>query len=174
VGEQTGGFKKLLINLKDRVNQMDRFLRGFIVGVAADALKDALNLFSYYVLHLSKLRYADFISVLLLGHKINNTPDFIMSQILELGYAGTIGVLFIFFAYQTSNKRLLWFKGIFFGETAFLFAYALGSFFKIPHIYKVSAGTAISQFITSGIYGVGLGLGTYWWESKLGGFKKNE
>jgi hypothetical protein len=38
---------------------MDRFVRGFIIGLTADVFKNIINLFSYYVLHASKLLFSD-------------------------------------------------------------------------------------------------------------------
>jgi hypothetical protein len=49
---------------------MDRFVRGFIVGVIAGIVKNAVNLFAYYVLHTTRLLYADYMCLLLLEHKV--------------------------------------------------------------------------------------------------------
>lgn len=46
--------------------------------------------------------------------------------------------------------------------------YALGTFFRLPLIEKPPIGTLIAYFITSGIDGVIMGSGVYWWGKRLG------
>jgi hypothetical protein len=89
---------------------MDRFLRGFIIGVLTSAVKDAINLFSNFMLHFSRATYADYMSIILIGKPAKTTALFIISQILELGFEGLIGIVFIYFAYRTKNKKTLWFN----------------------------------------------------------------
>ena len=111
---------------------MDRFTRGFILGFATSASKDILNLLNYHVFHLTKVRFADFMANIVLGHKANTLLELVVCQILELGYEGIMGVVFIYFAYRTRHKQNLWFKGIVFSECIYALNYAVASLFKLP------------------------------------------
>jgi uncharacterized membrane protein len=150
---------------------MDRFTRGFILGVISSAIKDAINLLDYYVFHITNIRYPDFMASLVFGRHIKSMFELIICQILELGYEGILGIMFIYLAYRTHNKRNLWFKGFIFGTTAYIINYTLGAFYKLPVMQLVDAKSVISQVLTSAIFGVLMGMGVYWWGKKSGDFK---
>lgn len=149
---------------------MDRFVRGFIIGVVATIIKDVLNLFSYSVLHFAKNTYAQFMGIILLGYVPRTTTEIVYAELMDIAFNGLIGVVFIYYAYRTHNKKNLWLKGIFFGEGLYIGIYSIGTFFGLPILSHVPIETAISNFITSGIDGFLIGIGVYWWGKRIGDF----
>lgn len=149
---------------------MDRLVRGFIIGVIAAAIKDILNWISYTQLHFAKTTYAHLMFVLLSGRKPATIYDLIFGQFFEVMFGGAVGIMFIYYAYRTTHKNNLWFKGILFAEGIYLVVFALGTFFKMPLLFDVPTGTLVSNFSNTGVYGLSLGLGIYWWGKKTGDF----
>jgi Zn-dependent protease with chaperone function len=149
---------------------LDRFVRGFIIGVATSAVKDVLSYISYYVLHFTKATYGHLMAVYLLGRSPRTTFELIFSQIAELGIEGAVGVVFIYYAYRTKNKKNLWLKGIFFAFAVYFLTYVFGTFFRLPLIGRPAIETAVSNFITTAIFGVLMGAVTYWWGKRIGDF----
>lgn len=150
---------------------MDNFVRGFIIGVLTSAVKDGINAIDYFVFHITNIRYPDFMASIVMGRPIHTVAEYIICQIIELGYEGMIGILFIYFANRTRYKKNLWFKGLIIGIGAYIINYALASFFKLPVIKLVDAKTIISQVLTSGLFGILMGICTYWWGKRLGDYK---
>ncbi len=149
---------------------MDRFVRGFIIGVVAGLIKNGINWFSYSVLHFTKKTYAHFMTSFLLGREAKTGLDLVFAQIVEVGFGGLVGVAFIYFAYRTKNKENLWFKGGIFGSLVYGLVYNIGTFFRITYQMNIAIETAINNIFTSSIFGVLLGLGVYWWGKKIGDF----
>ena len=150
---------------------MDRFARGFLIGMSVNVVKDSLNAFSYFVLHYSKSRYYQLISAFLLRREAKTTIELIYALLIEMAFAGVIGVFFMYYAYRIENKRNLWFKGLIFVNGVNFLAFTLGTFFKIPTLNSPPIETAVSSLITTSIFGVLLGYAIYWWESRHGGFQ---
>jgi len=151
---------------------MDRLVRGFIIGVIGSLIKGVINWFSYGILHITKKTYGHFMAGMIYGRPVANNFDLFFAQLVEMGFSAMLGVAFIYYAYRTENKRNLWFKGIMFGTGAYLFFYAIGTFFKVPALGKISTATAISSIVTSAIYGLVIGVLTYWWGKKRGDFER--
>lgn len=150
------------------VLSMDRFLRGLVIGFIAVIVKDALNWFSYLVLHFSKSTYAHFMFVMISGRKPGSIFDVAFGQVFELAFGSVVAVAFIYFAYRTKNKSTLWLKGIVFGNAVYLAVFSLGTFFKMPLLYDVPTYTMIATLISTTIYGFLIGMGVYMWGRKLG------
>lgn len=150
---------------------MDRFVRGFIIGMATSAIKDILSWIDYLYLGFTNATYAHLMGAILFGRRITTASELVLAQIIELGFEGFIGVLFIYFAYRTFNQTNLWFKGVFFANAVYVSTFAIGSFFRVPVLYQPSVGTSASTFITSTIYGVFMGLAVYWWGKRVGDFE---
>lgn len=147
---------------------MERLVRGFITGVIATIIKDILNWFSYGILHFAKTTYAHFMFVMLSGRKPATIYDVMFGQLFEIAFGGAVGIVFIYYAYKTTKKNSLWFKGILFGEFIYLSVYGFGTFFKLPLLAIIPTSTMASNFISTAIYGLILGLGTYWWGKRIG------
>lgn len=149
---------------------MDRLVRGLVIGIIATTIKDIMNWISYTQLHFAKTTYAHLMFVLLSGRTPVTIYDLIFGQFFEVMFGGAVGIMFIYYAYRTTNKRNLWFKGILFTEGVYLAVFALGTFFKMPLLFNVPTGTLVSNFINTGVNGLILGWGTYWWGKKIGDF----
>lgn len=91
-----------------------------------------------------------------------------------LGFEGFLGVVFIYFAYRTKNKKTLWFKGALFGLAIFLSVYGIGTLYRLPLINIVPAKTAMAQTVNSSLYGILLGLGIYRWGKRRSDWDKEE
>lgn len=153
---------------------MDRFVRGCIIGMVTSAIKDTLSWVDYIYLGFTNATYAHLMGGIIFGRRINTPAEIILAQIVELGFEGFIGILFIYFAYRTYNKGNLWFKGILFADSVYLFTFAIGSFFKLPVLHLASVGTSASTLLTSTIFGALMGVGVNWWGKKVGDLEDEE
>lgn len=134
----------------------DRFVWGFVAGLLADIIKVGLNLFNFYILHFTKLRYLDFTAILLIGHKPNLFIEAIIAQFAELLWASLLGAAF---AYLIAGmpKNLL-FKSIIYGLCIWFFAHAVTTLFKVPYLTIMDWKTMAATSLSSVIYGFLLGF----------------
>ena len=147
---------------------MDRLDRGFILGALTSSVKDILNLINFHVFHITNIRYLDFMANLVLGRPVHSLAETIICQILEIGYEGLIGMIFIIFAYHCPYRKNLWFKGMVMGTIVYFLNYSVASLYKLPVIRLTDAKTVTSQIVTSVIFGLLLGIGVKWWGKKIG------
>lgn len=142
---------------------MDRFIRGFIIGITAGGVKDLLSYISY-ILGWTNASYGHWMGAYLLGRPIRSSLEFIYAQVVELGLTGIIGIGFMYFAHRTGSKNNLWFKGLLAAQTIYFLAYVLATFFRLPLIATPDIGTSLSNLVTTSVYGILMGILTGRWE----------
>lgn len=130
----------------------DKFLWGLIFGSIAGVIMNTSNLTLYY-LDLSTLRYLDWTSVLILGHKPNLLLEGIWALFLQLGLASFIGVIFLYSLPKIGLKYYL-LKGAIFGGGIDIFNFFIANLFKVEGLADIPIMTAISLFLTSTGYGI--------------------
>jgi len=135
------------------INPRDRFARALIAGVFSSVILFGLNLFSYYVLHLSERRYINYSALMIFGRKFNNLFEAILSSIAQIGFAAGLIVIFSYLILKEKRENNLW-RGLFIGFGSWFsimsFSYIIGIHEKLP----INIGSAISFMVTSLIWGI--------------------
>ncbi len=86
---------------------MDRFHRGFIAGVIAGVFLNIYNFISYYVFKITEIRYIDWTSILMFGHRPENMNAIIVNIIFQLLWDGFLGVIFVYLIPKATSRGYL-------------------------------------------------------------------
>ena len=150
---------------------MDRTFRGLTAGIIASVPKYVWNLFDYYLLHLTNLRFIDWSGMLLMGHIPDSTMDFILASFYLFLWDGLLGIAFAHLLGKTTSRGYI-IKGIMFSfAVAFIFR-TLVLFYRIPVLShsQTSLGMISNQlagFLWGGLTGLILK-----WLDKANSFEK--
>lgn len=138
---------------------MDRFLRGLIAGVIGGI---AMNFFSFMsgIFGFTDLRMVDWASIIIYGH----TPPFNQGEIIfgtmsHLIFTGFLGVVFSYLVTVIRSKNII-IKGWIYSSVIWFFIYAVTTFFRVEGTVPIALSTAISNAVSSSIYGITLGYFT--------------
>ncbi|MCO1602423.1 hypothetical protein [Desulfosporosinus nitroreducens] len=134
----------------------DKFYYGMISGLVAGTVQNTLNL-TIFILGVTSLRYLDWTSIMIYGHKPVTILDGLFALINQLGINATIGIIFAYALPLLGFEHYL-LKGMVMGIGAFQFTYFITFLFKIPDLIIIPTYTAISNFTTSAIFGIILAL----------------
>jgi hypothetical protein len=131
----------------------DRLFRGFAAGVVGGVASITLSQLSYF-LGFTTLRLSDWAALLIFAH----TPPFslgeqLFSVFIHIGWCGAIGSLFAYFLVWVTSRKIL-FKGWMLGTTPYFVIYLLTSLFHTPGTVPTPLKTALSNYVTSSIFGV--------------------
>ncbi len=85
---------------------MDRFYRGFIAGFIAGVFLNVYNLIFYY-LRITEIRFIDWTSILMFGHRPENMNAIILNIIFQLLWDGFLGVIFAYLIPKISSRGYL-------------------------------------------------------------------
>lgn len=134
----------------------DRLYRGFMAGFIGGVVATALSHLSYFW-GLTTLRLSDWAAILIFTH----VPPFsfgehLFSVFIHIGWCGAVGSLFAYFLVWVTSRKIL-FKGWVLGTTPYFVIYLLTSLFQTPGTVPVPLTTALSNYITSSIFGVVMG-----------------
>lgn len=131
----------------------ERFIRSLVAGFFASIILFALNLFSYYVIHLSNRRYINYSSLIIFGREFSNLSEAILSSISQIFFATGLIVIFSYFILKESGKNFIW-RGAFIGFGSWFaimsISYIIGFHNRLP----INTGSAISFMVTSIIWGI--------------------
>ncbi|KJS87631.1 MAG: hypothetical protein JM58_03735 [Peptococcaceae bacterium BICA1-8] len=132
---------------------MDRNIRGMIAGFTGGITMNIWSFFSYHSLSFAKLRFPDWVSLLIFEKKPENLSMFIIALITQLAWAGFLGVIFAHAIPLISSKGYL-IKGAFYGFlTSFLF-YIIPTLFQHPIHEIFDFGTVVTDILGGAIWGV--------------------
>jgi len=134
------------------VNIRDRYTNGFVAGVIAGTVMSLLNILSFK-LNFAQIRYIDFGAIITLGSQPNTFLEDIIGFSAHIAFTGLLGILFAYIIPIITSKHYL-FKGVSFGIFVWFLTYTIPLLFKVPHLSKISASTALSNVITASVYGL--------------------
>jgi uncharacterized membrane protein len=143
----------------------DKIIRAFIAGLIGGAIKDILDLISYYCCRFTNYRYLDFTAMIIYGKKPFFWWDTVFVQFIELIFSGLIGIIFTAVIPRESNRNYL-IKGWLYGVAVWLFLCIIGMIFKTPFFTLIPWQTANSDFLTSSVYGIVLALTLRYFDKK--------
>ncbi len=86
---------------------MDRFYRGFIAGSIAGVFLNIYNFILYYVFQITEIRFIDWTSILMFGHRPENINALILNLVFQLLWDGFLGVIFAYLIPKTSSRGYL-------------------------------------------------------------------
>lgn len=142
----------------------DRFTRGFIAGLIGCVPNIIFN-HSVYYLKLSKLRYLDFASVFVYGHKPNGTLETLFAFIVALFFTSALGIVFVHLIPFFSNRNIV-FKGMLFSAGTWFLLYAATILFSVPELEHTDLLTAVCNLIGAIIWGLALAYSLLWIDRK--------
>lgn len=139
-------------------------MRGLIAGLIAGVATDAVDLLGYW-LKLDESRYLDFAAVIAFGQQASNWLEATVALIIELGFKAGLGILFVFLIPIIKSKYLL-IKTVFLGIMTWFAIYSIILLSKVKEFPHLDFNSALLHIISSGTYGLVLGLTLNWLENK--------
>lgn len=129
----------------------DRIINGFIAGVTAGIAMDIFDLF-VYITKIDDVRYLDFIAVLAFGHYAKTTGEFITALLLELGFKGGLGILFVNWIPKIKSKYL-YFKANLYAILIWFIVYSIIVISKATQFPSTDLVDTLSHITSCIIYG---------------------
>lgn len=142
----------------------DRFTRGLIAGITAGIIQDSLDYISY-LLDLNQLRYLDWIGIMLFSRKPVTTLETLLALGGELFFSAVLGILFVYLVPLIRSKHIL-IKSWIYGVGIWFGIYGLMTLFKVRGLASINAMSALSDIVTSSVYGLVLGYTLVWINQK--------
>lgn len=140
-----------------------RFVRGFIAGMLVTIPAVLWEYFTHDVIHLSRHLFRNFVSVLIYGRIATNTWEALFSQAVQLGFGGAVGSAIALFVHWTGTDGV-YLKSMILSVATWFLINAIGTAFRIPVLYHVELGTAVSHLIGALIIGALWPLAMIWLE----------
>jgi len=140
---------------------MDRFTKGLLAGISGGIVMNIWDFISYYGLRLSTDRYLDWAAIILLGDIPASLFGTIFSLVVQILFAGFVGVIFIYL-YSLVNSSNYLLKGGAGGFAAAFILYAIPVVYKMPYLSKTPVATAFSHMIGAIIWGLVLAQMLHW------------
>ncbi len=143
----------------------DRFIIGFVSGVIAGILPNIFN-WSAYHLHLSTLRWADFMGALVYGKKPVTIVETYFATVYVYFFLGLLGILFSYLIPKITSKNYL-FKGVIFSLFIWFLAHTITVLFKVPELTNLPLKTALSNSVSAILWGLSLGYTLSWFDNRV-------
>ncbi|HEX3031430.1 MAG TPA: hypothetical protein VHS59_04215 [Bacillota bacterium] len=144
---------------------MDRFMRGFLAGALGGVVKHIWSYFAYDALHFSRLRLADWASVLIYGRPAASTLELVFATLAYIIFVGMLGVGFAYLIPAINSRNYL-FKGVMYGLFLGFVFYALPILFKIPYLMRTDLNTALTTWIGDVLWGLVLAQALKWLDNR--------
>ena len=144
----------------------DRFTRGFFAGVVGALAMSVVSYTSFYVFHFTEMRLLDYAAAALFGHKVFTLWQEIFAQLAQFVFSGIMGILFAYLLTKITSRNYL-FKGWIFGISVWFFLFAMGTLYRLPHLFKVAPETAFTNLVASSVYGLVLAQTLHWLDIRI-------
>lgn len=125
----------------------DRFIQGFMAGVIA-AIPQFVFSLSFYVLHISKLRYLDFAAALGFAKKPKGILELVFAELIAIIMQGTLGAVFAMIVKAIFSVGIV-FKGGLYGGVAWFIIFTITILYKLKPVYPIDPKTAFIVFSAS-------------------------
>lgn len=130
----------------------DRLVAGFIAGAAGGIVMNIYIQLAWFF-NLTQVRYVDWASVLLYGHRPHGVGDAVFAQIVQVIFAGILGILFAYLILAISSRHYL-LRGAIFGFAAFFLIYGATLLFELHEVIPLELPTVAVDFAGAGIFGL--------------------
>ncbi|EHQ92076.1 hypothetical protein [Desulfosporosinus youngiae] len=135
------------------IDLKDRFARSLVAGFFASLVLLALNLFSYYILHLSQRRFINYSALMIFGRQFNNFPEAFVSSIAQICFSTSLIVISSYLILKEKRETYL-LRGLFVGFGSWFAILSSCYIIGIHNTLLMDLGSAISFFIASLIWGI--------------------
>lgn len=138
----------------------DRFTRGFVAGIIGGIAMNVVSFISI-MLNIVKITYADWGGKMIFGQKPRHAMESLVGLLGQTFFCGILGILFAYLILVVSAKNMV-FKGWVFGLTCWFLLYSLAVLANLTDISILYLDTALSDIVTTSVYGISLGLVFKW------------
>lgn len=138
---------------------MDRTTRGLLAGIIAGVAMNVWNLFDYYILHITEIRFLDWLAVLLTWAKPANSFQEVISLVLQIiVWDGFLGVIFVHLVVLSTSKGIIY-KSIFYGLVLWFLFKVIVNFYRVPVLSGLQPYPgALSNLMAVIIWGIIMGI----------------
>lgn len=137
---------------------MDRTIRGLTAGIIAGTVKNLWNLGDYYFIHITDVRFLDWVSVLSTWAKPKDTFFTIFCLVVQILWDGFLGIIFAYLVGSVTSRSVV-VKSMTYGLILWFIFKVIVNLYRVPYL----AGTqpipgAMSNVAAIILWGVLLGL----------------
>lgn len=137
---------------------MDRTIRGLVAGIIASIIQNTWNLIDYYFFHITKLRFLDWVSVLISWERPENNFFAIFCLVLQILWDGFLGVIFVHLIGLITSKSLI-IKSTIFGMILWFVFRVIVNLFRVPILSGIQHFPGgYSNFLAVVLWGITLGF----------------
>jgi len=130
----------------------DRTTKGFIAGVIGGIAMNIVSYISYY-LNIANLRFVDWPSIFVTGQSATNALLVLFSLLVQLIFAGFLGIVFAYLISKLVTSINYVFKGLLFGVLSWFAIYSLTYIANVPKLTPLTMGTAVTDFMGALVFG---------------------
>jgi hypothetical protein len=143
----------MLDNAAKGMTSVDRFMRGFVAGVAGGLAMQLWSFISYHLLGITMLRFLDWAAILIFGDHVANTAEAVTAFFIHLVFTGMLGIVFAFLIPQVTSRAYL-LKGVIYALIVGFFIYVIPVLLQMPLLRETALGTSLSNQIGGVIWGL--------------------
>ena len=138
---------------------MDRTMRGLLAGIIAGVVMNAWNLFDYYFLHITELRFLDWLAVLLTWARPLNGFETILYLVLQtIVWDGVLGVGFAHLVVSITSENIIY-KSTLYSIVLWFTFKVIVNFYHVPVLTaKQSFPGRLSNLLAAILWGLTLGF----------------
>lgn len=130
----------------------DRFTRGFLSGIVAGLVNNAITLTSYYF-NINQLRWLDWASLLVFNRRPGNVIETIITYGLQLMFSGILGILFAYLT-RIIGSTNYYLKAVIFGLGSWFMLFVIVHLLKVPGLINQTVGTVLTDIFAIFIWGL--------------------
>ncbi|KJS77740.1 MAG: hypothetical protein JL56_02895 [Desulfotomaculum sp. BICA1-6] len=114
-----------------------------------------MNIVSYisYYLNIANLRFVDWPSIFVTGQSATNALLVLFSLLVQLIFAGFLGIVFAYLISKLVTSINYVFKGLLFGVLSWFAIYSLTYIANVPKLTPLTMGTAVTDFMGALVFG---------------------
>jgi hypothetical protein len=138
---------------------MDRTTRGLLAGIIAGVVMNVWNLFDYYFLHFTGIRFLDWFAVLVTWTKPENGIQTVIYLVLQtIIWDGFLGAVFAHLVVSITSKGIVY-KSTFYSAILWFLFKVIVNLYRVPVLSgKLSFSGRLSNFIAIILWGLIMGL----------------
>lgn len=138
---------------------MDRTTRGLLAGIIASISMNAWNLFDYYFLGITQIRFLDWVSVLLTLDKPFNTTVAVISLLIQMiVWDGFLGAVFAHLVPLITSRGLVY-KSTLFSLVLWFSFKIIVNLYHVPFLSgKQAYPGGLSNLLAVIVWGIVMGL----------------
>lgn len=134
---------------------MDRTFKGLIAGTISAVFMNAINLIFFYIFNLTKVRFLDWASIIMLGSKATTLPAAIYALIIHIFWTGALGIIFSYLLPEITSQGYLIKGGLYAFLLTFIFR-AIVKLYNISFLSPISFQTSLTNTTSAFLWGITL------------------